>query len=388
MQCSSVVILPGMEDSSGARTRHRPGCLAVSVQAALTGQADLALGNVVGSNIFNVLFILGASALITPLVVSAQLVRRDVPLMIGVSLAALVMSTDGRISRPEGALLAAGIVTYTVLAIVQSRRETQEIREEYALEFGAAPGGRRAWRVHVALIVAGLAMLIAGSRWLVGGATVIARVLGISELIIGLTVVAAGTSLPEVATSIIAAIRGERDIAVGNVVGSNIFNILAVLGLTALTGPSGIGVSPAALHFDIPVMIAVAAACLPVFFTGHLIARWEGALFLGYYAAYVLYLILNAVHHAALPAFSAVMLLFVLPLTAVTLLVLAGGTPSASCRPSYTPDRRRCPGRSARTVPTGCWRRSRRARSLPAASAASRWWRAAAPGPAAARSRR
>jgi cation:H+ antiporter len=297
--------------------------MAVSVHAALTGQADLALGNVVGSNIFNVLFILGVSALVVPLVVSAQLVRRDVPLMIGISLAAWAMSRDGHISRPEGALLAAGIVTYTVLTIVQSRRETQAVQEEYAQEFGAAPGGRRAWPVDLVLIVAGLAMLVAGSRWLVSGAAMIARLLGVSDLIIGLTVVAAGTSLPEVATSIVAAFRGERDIAVGNVVGSNIFNVLAVLGLAALVSPSGIGVAPAAAHFDVPVMVGVAAACLPVFFTGHLIARWEGGLFLGYYAAYLLYLVMNAVRHAALPAFSGVMLLFVLPLTAVTLLVLA-----------------------------------------------------------------
>jgi cation:H+ antiporter len=175
----------------------------------------------------------------------------------------------------------------------------------------------------VALVVVGLAMLVLGSEWLVNGAVAFAETLGVSELIIGLTIVAAGTSLPEVATSVLASLRGERDIAVGNVVGSNIFNLLSVMGLTALVAPAAIPVPDAALAFDIPVMLAALLACLPIFFTGYMIARWEGMLFLGYYVAYTLYLILNATHHAALPIFNAVMLLFVLPLTAITLLVLA-----------------------------------------------------------------
>ena len=161
-----------------------------------------------------------------------------------------------------------------------------------------------------------------GANWLVDAAVQMARAIGVSELVIGLTIVAAGTSAPEVATSIMAAIRGERDIAVGNVVGSSIFNILGVLGIAGVVSPSGIGVAPAALVFDIPVMVAVAVACLPIFLTGHTIARWEGALFFTYYVAYTAYLILAATDHDALPAFSQAMLLFVLPLTAVTLLVL------------------------------------------------------------------
>jgi cation:H+ antiporter len=147
--------------------------------------------------------------------------------------------------------------------------------------------------------------------------------MGVSELIIGLTVVAAGTSLPEIATSVIASLKGERDIAVGNVVGSNIFNLLSVLGLTALVAPDAIPVPAATLAFDIPVMLAAMVACLPIFFTGYLIARWEGILFLGYYVAYTLYLILNTTQHAALPLFNGVMLMFVVPITAITLVVLA-----------------------------------------------------------------
>lgn len=297
--------------------------MAVSVQAGLAGQADIALGNMVGSNIFNVLLILGISALIVPLVVSQQLVRLDVPIMIGVSVLLLVMALDGRIGRFDGLLLFSGIVAYTVFAIQQGRKESAAVQAEYALEYG---DGKSTWLgrlpLQIAFIVAGLALLVLGAHWLVGGAVAIARLFGVSELIIGLTIVAAGTSLPELATSVVAALRGERDIAVGNIVGSNIFNILAIAGIAAAVTPGGLDVAPALLRFDILVMIAVALACLPIFASGHLIARWEGALFLGYYAAYVLYLIFAATQHAALPAYSAAMLEFVLPLTAVTLIVL------------------------------------------------------------------
>jgi len=208
--------------------------MAVSVQSALAAQADIALGNVVGSNIFNVLFILGVSALIIPLTVAQQFVRKEVPIMIGASLLLWLAAADGVIARWESALLFAGIVAYTVYLVRESRRERREIQEEYAAEFGAAPAAKGGGvAVNIGLVLAGLALLVLGSRWLVDGAVAIARAAGLSELVIGLTIVAAGTSLPEVATSILAAVRGERDIAVGNVVGSNIFNILAVLGIAA-----------------------------------------------------------------------------------------------------------------------------------------------------------
>jgi cation:H+ antiporter len=298
--------------------------MAVSVQSALSGQVDIAIGNVVGSNIFNVLFILGASALITPLIVNQQLIRQEVPVMIAVSLLAWALAADGGIGRWDGILLFSLIVAYTVLLVRQSRRETQAVRAEYDEAFADVRSGWDAhWGVQVALILGGLALLVLGSRWLVEAAVAFAQYLGVSELVIGLTIVAAGTSLPEVATSILAAIRGERDIAVGNVVGSNIFNILAVLGLSATVAPASLTVSPAVLAFDIPVMVAVAVACLPIFFTGNLIARWEGFLFLAYYAAYTAYLIMLATRHDALGPFSSVMGTFVLPITAVTLVLLA-----------------------------------------------------------------
>ena len=295
--------------------------LVVSVTSVLEGPraADIALGNVVGSNIFNVLFILGLSALITPLAVAQKLVRIDVPILIALSGLLLLLALDGAVSRLDGLLLFTGIVLYTGFAIRQGRKEREPVAREYAEAFGEAPS-RRPW-LDVVFIVAGLGMLVLGSRWLVAGAVTMAQHWGLSELIISLTIVAAGTSLPEVATSVLASLRGERDIAVGNVVGSNLFNIMAVLGLSALVGPDGIPVTPAALTFDIPVMIATAVVCLPIFFTGYQIGRLEATLFLGYYAAYVCYLIMAAGAHEALPALRTAMLYVVLPATALLLLI-------------------------------------------------------------------
>ena len=165
-------------------------------------------------------------------------------------------------------------------------------------------------------------MLVVGAGWLVDGASDIAQSFGVSDLVIGLTVVAIGTSLPELATSIIAAVRGQRDLAVGNVVGSCLFNLGAVLGLAATISAEGVPIYPSAVHFDLPFMVATAVALLPVAFTGFAIERWEGILFAGYYLAYVLYLVLTATQHPALPAFGWAMATFVIPLTLITLAVL------------------------------------------------------------------
>jgi len=293
--------------------------LAVSIKSALSGQASIAVGNVVGSNIFNVLFILGISALIVPLIVAQQLVRLDVPLMIALSVIVLILSLDENFSRIDGLMLVVGLIIYLWFLISQSRRESVEVRDEYAREFGTRGTAKDLWGKNLGLIFGGLILLVLGSRWLVDSAVVFAQYLGVSELVVGLTIVAAGTSLPEVVTSVIAALRGERDIAVGNVIGSNLFNIMGVLGLASIIAPTGIGASPAVVGFDIPVMIGVALVCLPIFFTGGVISRKEGLLLLGYYVAYTLYLVLAASHHDALPQFSVVMLYFVMPLTAVTL---------------------------------------------------------------------
>jgi cation:H+ antiporter len=299
--------------------------MAVSVQAAYSGDtgADLAIGNVVGSNIFNILLILGLAAAIAPLVVAQQLVRIEVPLLIGVSVLLLVLGMDGRIGRVDGTVLFGGVLAYTFFVVRQSRRESAAILEEYAHEYATQPQRPAQIALDIVLIGAGLALLVIGSNWLVEGAVAIARAFGLSELIIGLTIVAAGTSLPEVATSVVASLRGERDIAVGNAIGSSLFNLMAVLGVAGLVAPNGIMVSTTALHFDIPIMIAATIACLPIFFTGYTIARWEGFVFLGYYIAYTAFLLLNAAEHAALDAFNLAMYWFVIPLTALTLAITA-----------------------------------------------------------------
>ncbi len=292
--------------------------MAVTVGSAAAGQAGVALGNVVGSNIFNVLFILGVAALIAPLVVAQQLIRFDVPLLIGVSILVLFLALDGRIGRLDGTVLFAGIVAYTVWLIHQSRQEPPAVVDEYAGSL-AVPVARARPLVNVVMVLIGLGLLVMGARWLVDAAVTTATALGVSELVIGLTIVAAGTSLPEVATSVLATVRGERDIAVGNVIGSCLFNLLAVLGLGGLIAPDGIPVSQGALSFDIPVMVAVAIAALPVFFTGHTIARWEAAVFLSYYLAYTGYLILDAAEHDLAPQLGAAILWFVLPITVLTI---------------------------------------------------------------------
>ncbi|MDP1570053.1 MAG: calcium/sodium antiporter [Vicinamibacterales bacterium] len=288
--------------------------MAVSVLSTLAGAPDIALGNVIGSNIFNVLLILGLSAAIAPLAVSGQLIRLDVPVMIAVSVAAWLMALDGMISRLEAGALVAGALVYTGILLRQGRRdETAAQPLEVPVSGGAlAAAGAR--------VIAGLVLLVAGSRWLVDGATTIARGFGVDDLVIGLTIVAAGTSLPELATSVMASLRGQRDIAVGNVVGSNIFNLLGILGVAGLAG-GGIPVSLAAQTFDLPIMTAVAVACLPVFFTGRTIARWEGLVFLGYYVAYTAFLAMHATGHAMVDQFGAAMLFFVIPLTLLTLAV-------------------------------------------------------------------
>lgn len=293
---------------------------AVSVQSAWTDQADIALGNIVGSNITNVLLILGLSALVAPLMVSARLVRLDVPLMIAVSVLTLLLCADGELGRFDGFLLLVLMAGYLAYLIVETRWKKAAGAADVVEALPPMEG-------HVVSDLlwsaGGLVLLVIGSRWLVNGAVIFAEMLGVSKLVIGLTVVAVGTSLPELATSVMAAFRGERDIAVGNVVGSNLFNLMFVLGLAAVVAPRAIAISPAALHFDLPVMVAVAVACLPVFFNGNAIERWEGGLFFAYYLAYVAYLVLSSTRHASLPLFNWVMLAFALPLTAVTLAVIS-----------------------------------------------------------------
>lgn len=263
--------------------------LAVSVKAAYAGQAELAIANAVGSNIFNVLFILGLSALIMPLIISKQLIRQDVPIMVVVSLAAFWFVQDGQITRYEAAVLFVGLLAYTGFLFYQGKSQgASDEGDDEVAELLKEP--KPMWQ-SAALVVGGLVLLVLGARWLVQSAVELATAWGVNEAVIGLTIVAAGTSLPEVVTSVVATIRGERDIAVGNVVGSNIFNILCVLGLSGLVSPTPLLAGAQMTAIDIPVMVAVALLCVPFFFAGAILNRIEGALFLICYAAYTWFLV-------------------------------------------------------------------------------------------------
>jgi cation:H+ antiporter len=290
--------------------------VSVSVLGAASGQDDIAAANVVGSNIFNVLFVLGVCALLRPLGVSQQLVFREVPIKIGVSVLFWLFAANGTLSVVEGAVFLAGLALFTYDTVRTSQREAASIQSEYD---GGVPSLSGSALADAAFVTAGLAMLVFGGEWLVGAAVAIAAAAGVDETTIGLTIVAAGTSLPEVATSIAATLRGERDIAVGNVVGSSVFNILGIAGLAAVVSPGGLALPASLVAFDLPLMVAVAVACLPILAGDHRIPRSVGLLFLGVYAAYVTYLVLAAKSHAALEPFSVVMLEFAAPLTAAAL---------------------------------------------------------------------
>lgn len=296
--------------------------LAVSLSAVAREQPDLVLGNAVGSNTFNVLFILGLSALVRPLVVSQKLIRVDVPIMIAVSIVLWVMLLDGVLGRVDGVILLVGIAAFTILAIRMSRRESAAVIEEYA---NAVPSPtRHSITKSLILIGVGMAGCVLGARWLVSGAVAVATDMGVSELVIGLTIVAAGTSLPEVATSLVAVIRGQRDIAVGNVIGSNIFNILGILGLAGVVSPRGIAVESSLMAFDLPVMIAVAVACLPIAFTGFRINRWEGGMLFGTYVAYIAFIVLTSNQHETAGWLSTAMRYFVIPISGFGILMSVG----------------------------------------------------------------
>jgi cation:H+ antiporter len=259
------------------------------------------------------------------------MVRREVPIMIASSIALLVLALDGRLSRVDGILLACGIVAYTVYSVVDGRRATRSaaaaLAEANPEEKSPSKDEPQGWRSHplvsVAYVIGGLVILVMGSRLLVEGAVTLARGWGISELVVGLTIVAMGTSLPELSASVIAALKGEGDIAVGNVVGSNIFNILSVLGFSTIVAPEGLPVPSGALTFDVPVMIAVAVACLPIFYVGNRVSRWEGMLFVAYALFYTAYLILDAQKHPLTDGLGVALFGVAAPLTALTIGIYA-----------------------------------------------------------------
>lgn len=316
--------------------------LAVSIRSALAGQSEMAIANVVGSNIFNVLFILGLAAIITPLAISRQLIRQDVPLMVLASMLVFYMIRDGVLSRLDAGILVVLLLAYTVFLFVQGKRTEATERASGANNSvdpstsGAAPsdaasteqddevdalirGTHPTWQ-NLLWIIGGLACLVAGANLLVNSAVNIARAFAVSEAVIGLTIVAVGTSLPEVMTSIVASIKGQRDIAVGNVVGSNIFNLLAVLGVSGVLSSNGLAGNEQLVQQDFPVMLAVALLCVPLFFTGAILSRIEGALFFILYLAYTLFLIGGALHAPWLASVQGIIVYALIPLTVVVVI--------------------------------------------------------------------
>ncbi len=269
--------------------------LAVGIAAVLEDKGGLAVGNIAGTNIFNILFILGMSAAIRPLPLQLQAIKLDVPVMIASAIALFIMALDGVLSRTEGIMLACAALVYTAALIRWSKRENAEMKQEFAQEFsrkalGAKPGfAHGAW--NGLLLASGIGLTVLGADLMVGGAINIAQVFGVSDAIIGLTIVAVGTSAPELATTVVATLKDERDVAVGNLVGSSISNILVILGLTCIAAPRGIDVTEDVLQIDLPLAAAVAIACYPVFRSDRMVSRREGIAFLSLYFVYMATLI-------------------------------------------------------------------------------------------------
>lgn len=270
--------------------------LAIGIDAVLRGNGALAVANIAGTNIVNILLILGLSALLRPLALTMQTLRMDLPVMVAAALLFWFMARDGALSRAEGLVLVGTGVVYTGIVVVLARRESRAARRAFAEQFGPpegpAFGGGRALPSLIAL-VAGLVVIIAGSDWFVDGAVGLARLWGVSEAFIGLTVVAIGTSLPELVTTLLSTLKGQRDVAIGNLLGSSVFNIVFILGITCLVPAEAVPVAPLLLRIDIPVMAAVALVCVPVFLSGRAVTRLEGGIFVAAYAAYLTLLILT-----------------------------------------------------------------------------------------------
>lgn len=288
--------------------------MAVSVVSSVRGEADIALGNVLGSNIFNVLFVLGVSALIIPLAVSRQLIRFDIPLMIVASLVCFAMSMDGVVSRAEGGVLFSCLLVYTGVLVWLGRRDANQAIADANAEDLPTPRSTLAMLAYAVVLVGGLVLLVVGASWLVDASAAIARAFGVSDLVIGVTIVAVGTSLPEVATSLVAAWKGERDLAVGNVVGSNLFNLLGVLGISSAISSDGIPVIHDALWFDFPVMVIAAVACWPIVRTQMIVARWEGAIMVFAYMLYTGYLVLMVEESSLLDEYRFAVLYVIMPI--------------------------------------------------------------------------
>lgn len=266
--------------------------LAVGVVAAREGSGALAVGNIAGTNVVNLLLILGLSALILPLAIAARTLRFELPVMAGAAVLMLMLSLDGVLSRVDGVILVAAAITYTVALIRITRRETHAVVDEYDEAYAGAVAVRtRPTALHIVMMLGGIAIVVIGADWLVDGAVGMARGFGVSDALIGLTVVAIGTSAPELVTTVVSTLRGNRDIAIGNLLGSSIYNILLILGVTCVIAPDGLALPPTLVRIDIPIMVAVALVCVPIFVSGRRVSRGEGGTMVAAYAAYLVFLL-------------------------------------------------------------------------------------------------
>ena len=298
--------------------------LAVVSQSIIADDTELAVGSIIGSNIANVLLVLGLAATFGAIQVTNRVVRVDIPIMIGASVALLLMALDGALTRVEGVTLFAGLlgfVGWTLRAAPKAEAEVGDAGEGDDAGGAASDADispERPMYVSIVALIGGIGALAVAARFVVSGAEEIAINLGVPELIVGLTIVALGTSAPEIVTTVIAALQGRRDLAVGNAVGSNIFNILLVLGATSALAPDGIAIGTDAIELDLPILVAAAVACLPMVFWDNRLDRWEGGVFVAYYGAYLVFLVLDATGHRAANPFAFVLVAFVMPLTVIT----------------------------------------------------------------------
>lgn len=300
--------------------------LAISAAGSLTNHADTSLGNAIGSNIFNIFLVLGLVSIFAPLAVNKQIIKLDTPIMVGASLLFYYFVYDGTLSYLEGVILFSLLIAYTAFIFILARRKNNIAADIIPDEVQSARPKKSAVWLYALLLLIGIVLLAFGSSWTVNAATVIARSYGVSELVIGLTVIALGTSLPELVTALVAIRNHEHDMAVGNIVGSCVFNILAVVPVIVLFADNDISISRSALTFDIPVMLAAAIVALPIFFTGYRISRWEGVLFLLWYLAYIGYVFMHTTEQEMLQSFERSLLFIILPATLLTLVVISWQT--------------------------------------------------------------
>ncbi|MHA7221217.1 calcium/sodium antiporter [Arthrobacter sp. RHLT1-20] len=268
--------------------------LAVGVDAVWVGAGDLAVGNIAGTNLVNLLLILGLSALLRPLTLHGQILRFDLPMMALAAISVLLMTLDRTLSRTDGVLLVAIALIYTAVILRVSRQESASVRAEYEAEYAPPPRPSPKGRlVDTVLLVAGIAVVVVGAHGLVGGSVDLAHQLGVSDALIGLTIVSIGTSAPELVTTLIATARNERDVAIGNLIGSSVYNIALILGVTTLTAPDGITVSEQLVQVDLPLMTAAVLLCIPVFLSGRRVHRFEGGLFVVLDLGYLVWLLMT-----------------------------------------------------------------------------------------------